>query len=926
MKIPLSTYRLQFTPSFGFDSATGVLGYLSNLGISHIYASPIFKAGKGSTHGYDIVDMNIINPELGGYKDFCLLNDRVKAEGMGWIQDIVPNHMAYNSDNDMLMDVLENGEFSEYHNFFDIDWNHPYENMRGRVIAPVLGKFYADALEDGEIRLQYSEKGFSVSYYEVCFPLKIESYHKILEHRIEELEQKLIERYSDYVRFLGAVQFLKSLKGSYEEKKTRDQEIKHSKKMLWKLYTEDEAIKDFMDSNIEFINGVKGSPESFRFLDELISEQRYRLSFWKVATYEINYRRFFTINNLLSVRVEDENVFKRLHTLVFSLLEEGRIQGLRIDHIDGLFDPETYLSRLRTKTPDSYVFVEKILDLYEQLPKGWHVHGTTGYNFTNYANGIFCKKSNEKIFTKIYNRFTGKQIKYADLVHSKKQLIIGKHMAGNIDNLALFVKKLSSRYRQGLDITLYAIRRVLVEVMANFPVYRTYINNYTPMDIDRGYIRDAIVKAKQKNPDLIHELSYIEKFLMLEFNLDMTDDEKKDWLQFVMNFQQYTGPVMAKAVEDTVFYIYNRLISLNEVGGDPGSFGVFSEDFHEFNRNKMSAFPLEMNASSTHDSKRGEDVRARINVLSELPAEWDERIRRWSRINRRFKKANMPDTNDEYFLYQTLIGAFPFYSEDSFVERIKEYMIKAVREAKVYTAWIKPDTDYEDACAGFIEKLLKISEDNLFLKDFIPFQRKIAHFGLFNSLSQLMIKMTSPGIPDFYQGSELWDLTLVDPDNRRDIDFEKRKALLEEIKEKESRDIGEVMEDYFSRKEEGIIKLYVVYRCLHARKKYCEFFSDGDYAAVETGGTYRESIISFARIKEKRAVLTVVPRFLTSFVNEGEMPFGDIWKETFITIPDGIATSYTDIITGEEILADKMVYIRDIFRCFPGSVLTANRC
>lgn len=921
MNIPVSTYRLQFTPSFGFKRAEGIAGYLSQLGISHVYASPIFKAGKGSTHGYDIVDMNRISGELGGDDGFCLLNDRLKSESMGWIQDIVPNHMAYNAENEMLMDVLENGEFSEYHHFFDIDWHHPYEDMRGRVIVPVLGKFYADALEDGEIRLQYCEKGFSVCYYDARFPIKIESYHKILEYNLDRLEQGLRDRYSDYVRFLGAVQFLKSLKGDVEEKSTRDQQIKHAKKMLWKLYAEDEVIKDFIDGNTGIINGEKGNPESFRFLDGLIAEQRYRLSFWKVATYEINYRRFFTINDLISVRVEDEGVFNNTHGLVFRLLDEKKLHGVRIDHIDGLFDPETYIQRLREKAPDCYIVVEKILDLYEHLPSNFRVQGTTGYNFLNYVNGLFCKKNNEKTFTKIYSRFTGKQIGYGDIVHSKKQLIIGKHMAGNIDNLALFVKRISSRDRHGLDITLYALRRALVEIMANFPVYRTYINQYTLSDVDRAYIREAIVKAKQKNPDLIHELGYIEKFMLLEFSADMTETEKKDWLQFVMNFQQYTGPVMAKAVEDTVFYIYNRLISLNEVGGDPGVFGVSAAGFHAFNRKKMSDFPSEMNASSTHDSKRGEDVRARINVLSEIPVEWDKRIRRWSRINRRFKTAGMPDTNDEYFIYQTLVGAYPFGNEAGFAERITAYMIKAVREAKVYTAWIKPDIRYEEACTAFIEKILRQSDENLFLNDFVPFQRMVAHFGLFNALSQVIIKMTSPGVPDVYQGCELWDLTLVDPDNRREIDFEKRKQMLREITGHEGGDAGLQMKAYFDRKEEGIIKLLTVFKCLQARKKYPEIFLKGDYVPVETGGVHSESIVAYTRGFDDQIVLSVAPRFLTSFVGEEEMPCGDLWQDTFILLPGTAQGRYTDIITGEKTDAGERVYIKDVFNCFPGCVM-----
>ena len=637
MRIPGSTYRIQFNPSFGFQEAKEIVSYLAELGISDLYASPIFRARKGSTHGYDVVDPNQINPDLGTEYDFEELAKELAKHELGWLQDIIPNHMAYSSENTMLMDIFEKGQTSDYYRFFDVDWEHPYEGIRGRILAPFLGTFFGEALENGQIKLSFDDSGMWVNYFDLRFPLKIESYLNIFTHDLERLKDSLGSDHSDFTKLLEIVYVLKNL-SSLDEAGERYTQITFVKRMLWELYTTNEYIRAFIDTNMAMFNGDPEKPLSFNLLDNVLSEQHFRLSFWKVATEEINYRRFFNINELISLKIEDETVVDHTHSLVFRLFKEGKFSGLRIDHIDGLYDPTRYLERIRKEVGQTYVAAEKILDMGEQLPRVWPIEGTTGYDFLNYVNGIFCPKNNEKKFTGLYSRFTNLKISLEDLIYEKKKLILEKHMAGDVDNIANLLKQASSRDRHGGDITLYGLRMAMVEVMARFPVYRTYISEEVFRDEDRLYIGTAVDKALQSNPGLMHELQFIRRFLLLELGDYLSAEEKKDCLHFVMRFQQFTGPLMAKGFEDTTLYIYNRLLSLNEVGGFPENFGVSLEEFHDFNRSRNDFWPHSLNATSTHDAKRGEDVRARLNVLSELPEEWENNIRKWSKINSKKKK------------------------------------------------------------------------------------------------------------------------------------------------------------------------------------------------------------------------------------------------------------------------------------------------
>ncbi|HRU38368.1 MAG TPA: malto-oligosyltrehalose synthase, partial [Candidatus Goldiibacteriota bacterium] len=781
-KIPSATYRLQFGRKFTFKDACRIMPYLAALGITDIYASPVFKCRKGSTHGYDVTDMSEINPELGGLEGFNEALLAAQKAGLGWIQDIVPNHMAYSSENPRIYDLLENGMESEYRDFFDINWDHQYGGIKGKLLAPFLGTPYGEALENGEICLIYDERGFLVKYYEQEYPLKMESYQEILSQGLESIEAKMGADAPDYIKLKGIISSCRPMPQGSGTKERKDRAA-FVKKLLWELYSTCAEVRGLINRNLEKLNGNKGSPESYNGLDSILSAQNYRLAYWKVGSDEINYRRFFNINELISVRQENEGVFEATHSLVLKLAAEKKITGFRIDHIDGLFDPTGYLRKIREKEPSIFIVAEKILSFSENLPHFWPIQGSTGYDFLNYSDGIFCFRQNAKKFDRIYEKFAGLRHGYRDEMLAKKRLIIGKRMAGDVENLASCLKEVSYRDRHGSDMTMYALKRALVEILALFPVYRTYVEPNIFTEQDRECVKYTLQEAARSMPGLAKEIEFIGKFLLLKFPPYMDEEAKLKWTGFIMKFQQLTGPLMAKGFEDTFFYVYNRLVSLNEVGGFPERFGVSEDEFHEYCRKKAASWPGSMNATSTHDTKRGEDTRARINVISEFPEEWERRIRKWRKLNSKISAGI--DGNDEYFYYQTLAGTMPQDEAGArdYRQRIKDYIIKAVREAKVHTEWIKPDEKYESSFMSFVDRTLDEKGLNVFLDDIKAFSAMLAHYGAFNSLGRLIIKASAPGIPDFYQGSELWDLSLVDPDNRRSVDFEGRFELLREIAE-----------------------------------------------------------------------------------------------------------------------------------------------
>lgn len=939
MRIPASTYRLQFTPDFGFPSARNIVSYLADLGISDVYASPIFKARSGSSHGYDVVDPNQLNPELGTEDDFDSLIAEVQKNHMGWLQDIVPNHMAYDSQNGFLMDVLENGPDSEYFNYFDIDWEHPYVDIKCRVLTPLLGDFYGRCLENAEIQIEYDRAGLSVNYHSLKIPLRIESYAQLITYDLGRLAKALGRENPDFVKLLGILYILKNIPTEASSKQRRDQ-CSFVKGLLWELYRDKAEIQRFIDRNIQIFNGERGNPESFNLLDELLSEQFFRLSFWKVGAEELNYRRFFTVNELICVRAEDSKVFPKTHDLILKFVESGKFTGLRIDHIDGLYDPTRYLHKLRSKVPDTYIVVEKILALeedyfshYEEMPPEWKIQGTSGYDFLDCVNSLFCFSQGETYlkFSNIYSRFTGSNVPYEQIVAEKKRLIADKNLAGDVENLANQLKRMAGKYRYGRDFTLNGLRKAILEVLVGFPMYRTYTNSDKVRDSDRVYIQEVIEYSKTQIPQLVNELNFLEKVLLLDYEDSVTEEDRALWLHFVMRFQQFSGPLMAKGLEDTALYVYNRLISLNEVGGTPNLFGISTSVFHNFNQRWQARWPHSMNATSTHDTKRSEDVRSRINVLSEIPEEWENQVKIWNDLNRSNKiqqnKRTVPDANDEYFLYQNLVGAFPFSEEDysPFIDRIKDFAIKAVREAKVHTAWLRPDSDYEEGFLSFIDKILEPSADNLFLSKLRLFQARIAHYGIFNSLSQTLLKIASPGVPDFYQGSELWDLSLVDPDNRRPVDFEWRRGALKDIQQRSQTDMVELIADLMTYIQDGRIKLFAIARALAARNANLELFQYGSYIPLDVVGEHQERIVAFARHTRQQTAIAIVPRFLTSLIEPGTFPLGEeIWLDTRIIIPQGLRSAWTNAMTEETLLESDTIQVGQALEHFPVALLLSG--
>ncbi len=922
MLIPAATYRIQFNSGFTFDQAKKIVAYLADLGITSIYASPIFKARASSAHGYDVTDPNHINPELGTVADFDSLIEALGEREMGWLQDFVPNHMAYDGGNQMLMDVFEKGRASAYFDFFDVTWDHLRENLRGKLIAPFLGGPYGETLEKGELSLDYTDAGFRVRYYETVYPIKIESYASVISHRLELLKLRLGEEHADYVKIVGITSMLENLASATDSAEARNAQTAVLKDLLWNLFQTNAEIREFITENVSIFN------EDRDLFDRLLLDQWYRFSYWRVATKEINYQRFFNINELISLRVEDETVFNHIHGLVFELLREGKINGLRIDHVDGLYNPNEYLIRLKERAGDAFLVVEKILGLNESLPAAWPVQGTTGYEFLNYVNGLFVDSTNEQEFQRIYKNFAGVSFDYEDLLYEKKRLIIDRHLTGDLDNLTYVLKKISITTRAGIDLTWIGLKRALAEMAALFPVYRTYTDGGHVFEQDRGYIEEAIEKAKAGNADLARELDFIESVLWLEFPAHLSEDDKNLWLSFVMRFQQFTSPLMAKGLEDTTFYIFNRLVSLNEVGGNPGRFGLSVEDFHAFNKARATRLYYGLNATATHDTKRGEDTRARINVLSELPDEWERRVREWSEQNRKHKQIisgeEVPDKNQEYFLYQTLVGTFPFSRrvDEDFLNRIKSYMIKAARESKVHTFWQDPNLEYEQALLRFTEAVLDQAESNYFLSSFIEFQSLIAHYAVFNGLSQPLIKIASPGLPDFYQGSELWDLSLVDPDNRRRVDFERREDYLRQIKERASRPLA-LIEDMLASKEDGRIKLFTIYKALDARKLHKQLFEEGEYMPLNVTGGGSRHVIAFARCRTKSWAVTIAPRLLASLIKDDELPLGErVWEDTTVELPANAPREWHQVFTDQSLGSSSGLLLSEVFRYFPLGLLT----
>ncbi|HEX2055753.1 MAG TPA: malto-oligosyltrehalose synthase [Nitrospiraceae bacterium] len=932
-QVPAATYRLQLNRSFPFDQARRLVPYLHAFGITDCYVSSFLQAMPGSNHGYDVIDPSRLNPEIGTEAEFAAFVEALRAHDMGLILDVVPNHMGIGKAlNAWWRDVLENGPSSRYADAFDIDWHPIKRELDNKVLLPILGDQYGTVLENQELQIKFADGVFQLQYADHVLPLAPKSWLHLLEHDVDRLANTQDPQVIELHSIMTALRHLPSQHERDADKvaeRYREKEV--IKRRLAALVEQYSDIREYIEENVRRFNGRKGEPHSFDLLDKVLNGQSYRLASWKVASEEINYRRFFDINDLAAIRMEDPRMFEEVHRFVLSLVENRQVTGLRIDHVDGLYDPGAYLRQLQSWARDHlvrtlpdparplFIVVEKILGANEPLPDNWPVHGTTGYEFMNLVNGLYVDRRHERQFTDLYERFTKRRQSYDDLVYESKNLIMRMSMASDVNVLGHRLNLLSERDRRSRDFTLNNLTDALREVIACFPVYRTYITEGDEpiLERDRAYIHMAVARAKRRNPALSAQVFDFIRAILLKQADARTEKDRADQLWLIMKFQQITGPVTAKGIEDTVFYVYNRLVSLNEVGGSPDQFGMALETFHQRMEDRQQQWPLSLSASSTHDTKRSEDVRARINILSEFPARWRECVIRWSKLNKKHRTDvegfSAPDRNDEYLLYQTLVGCWPLTEMNeeehrTLVERVAGYMKKAIYEAKLHTSWINPHQGYDEAVSTFVHAVMARNRDNAFLADFIPFQAEMVEYGLYNALSQLMVKITAPGIPDFYQGTELWDFSLVDPDNRRPVDYVRRAKVLDEMRQAvqaAGRDRRALLDGLLRDKVDGRIKFYIAWMGLEFRKRHRRLFMEGRYVPLRAGGPCADHVCAFARLLNEEGAVVITPRLLGSLLpNSGTPPLGaDVWRDTWISLRDDHPVKgYRNILSGEEIV------------------------
>jgi (1->4)-alpha-D-glucan 1-alpha-D-glucosylmutase len=933
--VPSATYRLQFNARFRLSDAQGLVKYLHALGISDAYVSPLFRSCDESCNGYDVVDHNRIDPEIGTSDDLREFAESLRRRGMGLLMDVVPNHMGISDINNRLwQDVLENGPGSPYADFFDIDWDPPVEKLKHKVLLPFLGDQYGKVLESQELQLRFATGRFWVDYHGRRFPLNVRSWAAVLELAQHRLAGRLP---ADDPRSMELESIVIAL-GNLAPLDERDPEKVHQRRLerevvprrLCKLLESSAPAREAFEEAVAEYNGRAGNPRSFDRLEALLDQQAYRLCHWRVAADEINYRRFFDINELAAIRIEDPRVFQAVHRRLFEFVGDGWVTGLRIDHPDGLYDPQRYFEQLQDEfrrtaerrhgaagdeprhTSDGlYVVAEKILAVDESLPDDWAVHGTTGYDYLNLANGLFVDPRASEAMRSLYGQFTGNVSRFQDVVYAGKRAILDASMASELHVLSRRLDRIAAQHRYSCDFTHASLRRALREVIVCFPVYRTYVRpDSEPVgDQDRRRITSALRLARRRNPELNASLfDFLGSVLLLEHPEQLDGAARHARREFVLRFQQLTGPVMAKGWEDTAFYRDYPLLSLDEVGGNPQQFGTTLERFHRQNADRLARRPHSLLASSTHDTKRGEDVRARINALSEAPAEWEQAIERWRRLNLKHKVemdgALVPDGNEEYLLYQTLVGAWPCGPRDAaahgdFAARIQQFMNKALKEAKLNTSWTNPNDEYEQAVSQFIASVLEAGEQNEFLADFQRFHAPLALAGMRNSLAQVLLKICSPGVPDFYQGTELWDFSLVDPDNRRPVDFASRTKLLAELhlraRSNRSPLAAELLDDWPS----GRIKLYVTSQVLNFRARKRALFDEGEYVVVNSRGKSADCLCAFARVHGGEAALVVVPHLSRRLAADDRAGWRDgAWHDTAVLLPSPASRCH-NVLTGE---------------------------
>ena len=981
VRVPISTYRAQMHRDFTFDQASAIVPYLERLGMGDWYASPIFEARPGSMHGYDVTRHDRLNPELGGAERFVPFAGALREHGMGLLLDIVPNHMGIGRDSVWWQDVLENGHASRYANYFDIDWSPLKEEMRNKLLLPILGNQYGEELEAKHIQVTLEDGRFYVRYYDHRMPAAPRTIPLIFFRRpIGTLpgEQETEGMPHDLAEVLRELTQLPPHETTDPQLQAdRQERLKTLMPRLRAVLMRDEAQPTIARA-VETLNGVEGDPKSFDALDEFLNVQPYRLAYWRTSAEEINYRRFFDINDLVGLRMETPEVFAETHCLIRELLAKKQVTGLRIDHCDGMFNPRQYLIRLQLlylasqcagAKPESetaangieravldqvrgydwttshgplYVVVEKILEPREHMPREWPVHGTSGYDFVYFANNIFIQRDNLKAFNTLYDRILGHSTNPDEIIYRSKLQVMQSTLAGEVHVLTNMLSKIAAADRHARDFTDNILESVIRETIACFPVYRTYTDErgmYPERDI--AFIQSAIRQAKRRNPDIdASAFDFLSDMLLLR-RRHATPSREIDPQQrrFALKFQQLTGPVMAKGVEDTTFYVYNRFISSNEVGGDTRSFGISLDLWHASNQERLELSPDSMLTTSTHDTKRSEDVRNRLNVLSEIPNAWAGAVRRWQRANAKVKRTLAdgrvaPDANEEYLVYQTIAGVWPWREDEpgcreSVVKRLQEYAAKALSEAKVNLSWISPDPEYVAAVQGFIAEIImpdKRGRETPFMQTLQKLLPQIKLFGGVNSLAQLVLKATSPGVPDFYQGTELWDLSLVDPDNRRPVDYQLRERMLAHLDELATQQgpaavAAEVTRDI----SDGAIKLWATSQVLRMRRAQHALFRHGSYLPLHVAGAGEPHVIACARQYDGKSVIVAVPRFACTLMRgEVALPLGEAWKDWSLSLPSELHGRYRNIFTGETMTSEGGLPLAEVFGSFPAAVLVSS--
>jgi len=1072
--LPSATYRLQFRPGFGFREAIQVLPHLSALGITHVYASPFLRARSGSPHGYDVCDHSEVNPELGGAEAFREYVAALKEKGLSQILDVVPNHMAASTENPWWWDVLENGPNSPFSGFFDIDWEPVKVELTNKVLLPILGAQYGEVLERGELKIEHQDGGFQVRYYERILPLGPRTFLPILTHNSEQLKEALAdspEAFIEYQSIVTSIDHLPPQTATQPEhvaERQREKEV--IKRRLRELEIQAPLVAEHLAATLAEFNGKPDHPESFERLDALLQRQAYRLCYWRSASDEINYRRFFDVNDLTALCMEKPEVFRAAHRLIGKMLAQGEISGLRIDHVDGLLAPEDYLWRLQwfylaalaaeefqdlpaalleetvvgppekrsgpkfeeigpwvlkvlcwqlglrlPEEPDLaavfgsrrgsaepppasippaavepptdatpivipppleavkeespsllldprmpaqpgapcplFVVVEKILGPDEPLPETWPVAGTTGYDFTNELNGLYIEPRGFADIQKLFANFTDQHATFAETVRECKLTVVRFSMASELQMLAHQLNRISEQHRRSRDYTLNMLRYALREILVSFPVYRTYPGPTGVSERDKRFVNQAIAVAKRKNHSIEPStFEFIRQVLLLEHPPGLSNQGIRERELFAGRFQQVTSPVMAKGVEDTAFYVTFPLASANEVGGHPAAPVISTLQFHEANQERHRRTPHTLLATSTHDTKRSEDLRARINVLSETPAAWRKVVQRWARTNRRHTREvdglPAPSRSDEYLFYETLVGAWPLEALDEpgreeLIARLQAYMEKATHEAKQRTSWINPSARYDEAVREFVAAALKKGKSNRFLPQFQAFVDPLVDCGLYTALSQLVLKLMSPGVPDIYQGEELWDFSLVDPDNRRPVDFPRRTWLLGEIEAEMARgpDARRVLATSLaSAPRDSRLKLYVTWELLRLRKRLASCLQKARYRPVDATGTFAENVTAFAyqpladAPDTDKAVLVIAPRWFVRLMYPGDneaktaiRPWGDAWKDTSLTLPNDFPQQMNNVLTGDTVtFSGGAVPLARLCEAFPVAVLTTG--